>query len=123
MSARTIIRRVFTWVFLLGAAVAAFILAVFLSNEEIGASIVIASQSYGLIENWGLSLIALSIAVCTYFLRGVDGGGWSINVTVLLLLVIIISTFFLFGQYAMWTLGAVSMLSSVLLIIWKQSGI
>jgi hypothetical protein len=123
VSTPAIATRVIAWVLLIGGAIGSFILAVFLSRQEFGGSIVIASREFGLLENWALALIAVSIGCCVYVLRGLSGGGWSLSVAALVAGLGAAGSLLLFGLYGLLALAAASAILGPLLVMRRRSGI
>jgi hypothetical protein len=111
------------WSLLLGGAAASFVLAVFLTNRDIGGAIVIANRDYGLLENWALALIALSVGGCVYVLRGAYGGGWSVSASGLGVIGAAALSLLLFGECGLLALAAAALVVGPLLVGMRRSGI
>ena len=108
--------RVFAWMLLLGTAVASIVAAITLSNAHIGQSLMLSSRQLGPAGNWALCLIAVSIGLSVFILRGIDGGGWSVSLGGIAAVLGPALGLFLFGLYGLLVLGVVSAVSAPVLI-------
>ena len=71
--------RVFAWVLLLGSAIGSFAAAIWVTASGHCQSLVLFAPGPGVLANWLLFFLTLSISACVYLIRGIDGDGWSIN--------------------------------------------
>ena len=108
--------RILAWVLLLGTAIVSIAAAIFLSTTNVGQSLILSSGQLGLTGNWALCLLAVSIGLSVFILRGLDGGGWSVSVRGIAAVVGTVVVLFVFGIYGLLAIGVVSMASTPSLV-------
>lgn len=114
--------RILAWALLLGAAIASIVGGILLSRANIGHSFMLSSGQLGPVGNWVLCLLAGSIGLSVFFLRGVDGGGWSASVGGIAIVLGTVVGLFMFGIYGLLALGVVSAVSAPVLIKRRNAG-
>lgn len=114
--------RILSWMLLLGTAITSIVAGIFLSSANIGLSFMLSSGQLGTAGNWVLCLLAGSIGLSIFFLRGVDGGGWSVSAGGILVVLGTAVGLFLFGIYGLLALGVVSDVSAPAFIKKRNTG-
>ena len=108
--------RTLAWMLLLGTAIASIVIGIMLSNANIGLSFMLSSGRLGPAGNWVLCLLAASIGLSIFVLRGIGGGGWSVSAGGVAIVLGTVVGLFLFGIYGLLVLAAVSAISVPVLI-------
>jgi hypothetical protein len=114
--------RILAWMLLLGTAVASIAVGIMLSSAHIAESFMLSSGQLGPAGNWVLCLLAGSIGLSVFVLRGVDGGGWSVSAGGIAAVLGTAVGLFLFGTYGLLALGVVSAVSAPALIKKRNAG-
>ena len=110
---RHLAERLFAWSMLLGLALASFIAAMVLTENELGNSLMVAHQD-GPIENWTLCLLALTTGASMYVLHVAETGIWSLRLEWVAILLFFAAALFVLGSYGLIFCLVLSVMAMVL---------